>query len=173
MVKIMSKPENPIKIHDLGVPLFFGNTHIVFFIMFHLYQLKLISAKQTFQVTPNIYQVIQAVTQLDPRSGRRSPRTNHFERSRKLTIPKRSRFRRIERSRFLQDFGITPVRDFSRDPQARGTPGTPVRGTHTIPILQGILDWEWYRSMGLGGPRCLGVFLEFPLRKRHLKSFTV
>ncbi len=154
----MSKPENPIKIHDLGVPLFFGNTHIVFFIMFHLYQLKLISAKQTFQVTPNIYQVIQAVTQLDPRSGRRSPRTNHFQRSRKLTIPKGSRFRRIERSRFLQDFGITPVRDFSRDPPKH---------------LAQPLSQEWYRSMGLGGSRCMGVFSEFPLRKRHLKSITV
>ena len=31
MVKIM---ENPIKMDDLGVPLFFGNTHIVLLLVF-------------------------------------------------------------------------------------------------------------------------------------------
>ena len=35
-----------------------------------------------------------------------------------------------------------------------------IRRTHTIPILPGILEWEWYESMGMGIPL---LDVEFPL----------
>lgn len=92
--------------------------------------------------------MIKAVTQrLDPRSGSRSPRTNHFERSLKLTIKKRSRCRRIARYRFskflvLLLLGISPGKTLKHIT----TPFPRLRGTHTIPKrLKGfhVNDFRW------------------------------
>ena len=62
------------------------------------------------------------------------------------------------------DYWQESFRDFSTNLQGRGTP---FPASRKLPILQEILDWEWYGSMGGWGSHVLGG----PWRNGTLESF--